>query len=269
MKQRIVFLVTLTVLIGVMFGCGIFSERYEKTETENHTISAAGKSSLNLDNVNGRIEINQSDDSSTIRIIARKEVTVPKKDLDKPFEEIKLTIDTSGSEIRIDSEYKTKTKVKFFNFGSNRSPRVDYEIFVPANFQLVLSNVNGDITSGRLSADMNIELVNGDVNIDNFTGLFESEITNGEISLEIDSTSGIDIETVNGSVDLSLGSSVSGNLKVETTNGKIIEENLPLNNVKREKKYLKADLGEGQKSSISISTVNGRITLKGKGKNWQ
>lgn len=269
MKNHIVFLFALAVFAGVVFGCGIFSEKYEKSETEELSISASGRKSLNLENVNGRIELNQSSDSGIVKIIARKEITVPKKDLDKPFDEIKLKIDSSGSEIRIDSEIRAKNRVRFFNFGSLKSPRIDYEIFVPPGLQIVVSNVNGDVTSGRLASDVKIELVNGDVNIDNYTGLFESEVTNGEVSVEVDSTTGIDIETVNGSVDLTFGETVSGNLKVETTNGKIFDENMSLSNVKREKKYLKAEFGNAPGPSISVSTVNGRITLKGKGKNWQ
>jgi hypothetical protein len=269
MKQRLVFLFALTLFAGLIFGCGIFAERYEKSETEELILNVIGKSGLVLENVSGRIELVQSQDSNFIRIVARKEVHVKKKDLDKPFDEIKLKIDTAGSGIRVESEMKGKTKVRFFSFSEHRGPKVDYTIYVPAGFQLDLNNVNGDISTERLSCNLNIELVNGDVNIDNFSGLFESEIANGEISLDIDSTTGIDIETVNGSVDLSFGENVSARLSVETKNGKIKDENLTLNNVKREKKQLKADIGNNPSTSVSVNTVNGRVTLKGKGKNWQ
>ena len=269
MKQRFVFLFALSLTAALVFGCGIFSERYEKTETEDRTISAIGKTKLVLENISGRIELNQSTDSGVIRIVARKEISVRKKDLDKPFDEIKIRIDTTGNEIRIEADINTKTKTKFFNFGSMKGPKVEYELYVPANLHLDISNVNGSVTAGSISGDLKIELVNGDVSIENFTGLFESEITNGEISMGVDSTTGIDIETINGSVDLTFGSNVSANLKVETTNGKIIDENLSMSNVKREKKNLKADIGTNPSTSVSVSTVNGRVTLKGKGKNWQ
>jgi DUF4097 and DUF4098 domain-containing protein YvlB len=269
MKQRFVFLFALSLTAALVFGCGIFSERYEKTETEDRTISAIGKTKLVLENISGKIELNQSTDSGIIRLVARKEISVRKKDLDKPFDEIKIRVDTTGSEIKIEADINTKTRTKFFNFGSMKGPKVDYELYIPAGFQLNLSNVNGDISSGLFDGNIKLELINGDVSIEHFTGLFESEITNGEISMGVDSTTGIDIETINGSVDLTFGENVSANLKVETTNGKIIDENLNLSDVKREKKNLKADLGNNPSSSVSISTVNGRITLKGKGKNWQ
>lgn len=81
----------------------------------------------------------------------------------------------------------------------------------------------------------------------------------------VDSTTGIDIETINGSVDLTFGSNVSANLKVETTNGKIIDENLYMSN-RNARENLKADIGTNPSTSVSVSTVNGRVTLKGKRK---
>jgi len=269
MKQRFVFLFAMTAFVTLIFGCGIFSERYEKMETEDRTIPINGKSKLILENISGRIELNQSSDSGTIRLVAKKEISVRNKDLDKPFDEIKIRIDTDGNEIKIEADINTKTRTKFFNFGSMKGPSVDYELYVPAGFQIELSNVNGDITGDNFNGDVRIELVNGDVSIRKFSGLFESEITNGEISMGIDSTTGVDIESINGSVDLTFGENVSAKLKVETTNGKILDENLSLSDIKREKKYLKADLGVNPSTSVSVSTVNGRITLKGKVKNFQ
>lgn len=269
MKHGIVYLLAFAVFAGLIFGCGIFSERFEKAETENITLYTGERRTLNLDNINGKIELNQSSDSGLIRIVARKEISVRKKDLDKPFDEITIKIDSTLDEIRIDSEINKRSGTKFFNIGNIKGPKVDYTIFIPANHRIRISNVNGDITAGSLNADLKIEIVNGNVDIENFSGLFESETTNGEVSLGVDSTTGIDIETVNGSVDLAFGENISASLKAETQNGKISDEGLDLKNVKREKKYLKADLGSGASTSISLSTINGRIALKGKNKNWQ
>ncbi len=269
MNSRIAFITAFLVLAGLTFGCGLFSERYEKNETEEFKISAAGKSRLVLDNINGRIELIASSDSENVKVIAVKEITVPKKDLNKPFEEIKLRIDTSGNDIRIDSDIKSKTKLRFFSFGTIKGPKVDYEIHIPSGLAVEISNVNGNISSNRLATDVSIELINGNITFRNYSGLFESEVTNGEVSLSVDSTSGIDIETVNGSVDIDFGKYVAGKLKAETTNGKIVDENLDLSNVTKEKKLLKGEFGTSPSTSISISTVNGRITLKGKGSNWQ
>ncbi|MBK6507199.1 MAG: hypothetical protein IPG02_16460 [Ignavibacteria bacterium] len=46
-----------------------------------------------------------------------------------------------------------------------KGPKVDYELYIPAGFQLDLSNVNGDVTAGSFDGDLRIELINGDVSI--------------------------------------------------------------------------------------------------------
>ncbi|MBK6507198.1 MAG: hypothetical protein IPG02_16455 [Ignavibacteria bacterium] len=110
MKQRFVFLFALSLTAALMFGCGIFSERYEKTETEDRTISAIGKTKLVLENISGKNRTESVNRQRRYQNRCPKKLSVRKKDLDKPFDEIKIRVDTTGSEIKIEADINTNKK---------------------------------------------------------------------------------------------------------------------------------------------------------------
>jgi DUF4097 and DUF4098 domain-containing protein YvlB len=71
----------------------------------------------------------------------------------------------------------------------------------------------------------------------------------------------IDIETVNGSVELRVAKTIDGDLRVKTVNGSI-KSDVPFSqtNVQSRRK-LQAQLGDGG-VSIDLQTVNGSVRLK-------
>lgn len=262
---------TISALLVLVFasvycgGCGIMSKKYTKSKTDTYSISAAGKKKFKLDNVTGSVTISHSADSGIIKVKASKEVRVKKKELDKPFDEITIRLDTTGSMISVNSDFDKKEDFGIFRFDMGKGPRVDYDISIPYGIELEIDNVNGNISCGSLSNDLKIDLVNGDVSLDNYTGLLECEITNGDFSAHVDSTRGMNLSTVNGSISLFLNNFMNANLRAETVNGRITEDNLQLTDIIKEKKMLKAKIGKGTPDvDIKIETVNGKIRLFGK-----
>lgn len=265
MRTRIVLLLIGIGILVSLNGCGSMGKRYLKSSSEQHQISTSGKKKVKIENITGNISIRRSNDSATVIVKASKEIKVKKKYLDKPFDEIDIRIDTSGNQISISTEYNKNRDDGIFRFNIGRDRRVDYEISIPVEMAIEIENINGDLSAKSLNNDLKVDLVNGDIDVEDHTGRLDCEITNGTFSGEIDSTRGIDISTINGSVTLNLNNFMSANVKAETVNGRIIEENLQFRLIDKEKKMFKGTLGAGDSNTdIKIETVNGKIKLVGR-----
>lgn len=258
-----------TLLILIVFGfmvtgfngCG-FSRKYLKTKTDNYTLNVEGKKRLKIDNINGNISISHSNDSGSVSLKTTREIKVKKKYLDAPFEEITVNIDTLDNYILLTTEIEKKGEDGIFNI--DREQRVDFEIKVPHNLSIEVENRNGTISLTNLDNDVMLDITNGEVSVDNYTGLLECETINGDFTGHIDSTRGINISTVNGSVSLYLNSTISARLRAESVSSKITENNLSVKDAIRDKGMLKGKIGTGDDNvDIKIETVNGRIKLYG------
>lgn len=264
MKAKILILISV-LIVSSFSGCSFLSKKYLKSGSEQHQISIAGKQKVILENVTGNIIINHSSDSGFMTVRATKEIKVKKKDLDKPFDEIRIVIDTLSSEIKINSEITDRRENSFFNINVGRNSKTDYEITIPSDIEIEIENVNGEVTTNKLNNDIKIDVVNGDVSLDKFSGKLECNIVNGTFSADIDSTKGMDISTINGSVKLTLSNFLNARIKAETTNGRITDENLRFSDIEKEKKVFKGKLGTGDdKADIRIETLNGKIKLIGR-----
>jgi len=262
MKAKIIVIIVCSIAIGIN-GCGLLSKKYTKTETSNFRIYAGNKKRISLENINGNVMISQISDSNTLTIKAFKEIKVKKKYLETPFDEIVVELDTNSEIISVKTEINQKGSDAIFNF--DRKQRVDYEIYLPSNIEIEIDNVNGLVTTSGLSNNLTISQINGDVDVSNFTGKLECEITNGSFSGKIDSTNGININTINGNVTLFLNNYMNANIRAESVNSRITDENLQFRDLMKEKKLLRGKLGNiNTDVDIKIETINGKIKLYGR-----
>ncbi|MEO8211208.1 MAG: hypothetical protein ABI840_11675 [bacterium] len=262
MKAKI-FLTAIFLVAFVLNGCGLLSKKYTKTETSGYKISTGNKKKITLENINGNVMISPINDSNTLTIKAFKEIKVKKKYLETPFDEIEVEIDTNSEVISVRTEIRQKGSDGIFNFGRNQ--RVDYEIYVPANIEIEIDNVNGNITSNGANNILKVTLVNGDVELNNFTGRVDCEITNGSFSGRIDSTNGIYINTINGGITLYLNNYMNANINAESVNSRITDENLQIRDVMKDKKQLRGKLGKiNTDVNIKVETIYGKIWLYGR-----
>lgn len=264
MKNKLLVIILGLTLLSVS-SCGLLSKKYTKTKTDEFRLNAAGKKKLKLDNVSGTITISHSNDSGELTVKAFKEIKVKKKYLETPFDEIEIKIDSSDNFINIETQIGKKGEDDIFKFNIDRDQRVDYEIQVPSGMDIEVENVIGNIVANSLDNDLKIDVISGEVSIEDYTGLLECEITNGDFTGHIDSTRGININTINGSVTLFLNNYINANIKAESSNGKIQEDNLQFRDLIKEKGLFKAKLGKGDSNvGIKVETVNGRIRLYGR-----
>ena len=258
MKSKyIITLIIAAIIASGLSGCSLLRKRVEKTEKVEYKLSASNKTRLLLECPNGDIKITKSDDSlHYVEIEAEKSMDVKQDEMDKLIENITIDIDTSGSEIKIDTEIRN-TKGWF---KKTKSGRVDYNIKVPAGINISIDNVNGDITIVRIDNDIRIETVNSSINLNKCSGKIIIDGVNGGVHANFDSTKGMNIELVNGIVKLGGLKDISADVDASTVNGKIKFNNLQFENLMSEKKSLNGTLGKGG-HDIKISTTNGNITF--------
>jgi len=262
MKSKTFLVVIFIVTLGLN-GCGLLSKKYTKTETTNYKLYSRNKKKVTLENINGNVMISQTSDSNSLTIKAFKEIKVKKKYLETPFDEIEVELDTTSEIISVKTEINKKGSDSFFKFG--REQRVDYEVYLPANIEIEIDNVNGNVVLNGSNNNLTISLINGDIDVNNFTGKLGCEITNGSFSGKIDSTSGIDINTINGSITLFLNNYMNANIRAESINSRITDENLQFRDLMKEKKLLRGKLGNVNTDiDINVETKNGKIKLYGR-----
>lgn len=135
-----------------------------------------------------------------------------------------------------------------------------------ADGDIYASTVSGDVTIFRVGGEVKAEAVSGDVIVDE--GSFSRarlETVTGEITFHAELQDGgkLDIDSVNGDVDVEFSGAVSGKFTIETFNGNI--RNCFGPKAARTSKYapgLELDFEEGNGDGrTKISTLNGDISI--------
>jgi DUF4097 and DUF4098 domain-containing protein YvlB len=261
LKKSAVLIFLAGILFISVFGCSLFTKRYEKKEVTEYKINTIGKKSLSIDNVNGTIRISKNTTDNLLKVKAEIIAYVSKKELNEPVESMKLKIDTTGSDISFNSEYYKEKK--FFHFDIGRTDKIDYEIVIPSNLDISIDNTNGKIYIDDIDNSVKLNIVNGDIKLTNTTGNINVDVTNGKVNGDLDSSKGLNIKTVNGSITLNLGNLFSGNFKAECLNGKVVVKDLEFKKYEESKKTFEGRLGKSD-VDVRLETVNGKIYLNKK-----
>lgn len=258
-RQNKFLFIILCILTVYMTGCGSF-RKYTKTETEKFTINAVNKKFLTLDNITGDITITKSTDS-TVKITAVKEVQVRKKDLDKPFTEVMVELDTLTDNIRINYDTKDYDDGPFSKM---RRPEINYTITVPSFIDVKIDNIHGTVILNNIDNDINVELVTGELNLEHVSGNIRADLVNVDVTGSVDSTKGMIFDIINGDIQLTLGPNVNAKLWVDWVNGKFESDGLSFMNADKDKESFRGTLGSGL-YDIKIDITNGKIRLFGNG----
>lgn len=254
--------IIITAVIGLILfsftGCSLLRKRVEKKETVKYTLNGNTKTSIHVENTNGRINIsNTNDTTGIITIEAEKIAEVKVDEQDKPIENINIKLDSSGNEINIETDVNQSRGM----FHKGQTPMVNYDIKVPANMKVSAENVNGTITITRITADVTAETVNGTISVFSCPGQINLSGINGTIICNVDSvTAGIKVEVVNGSVKIGGLKNINADVNASTVHGKVKFANLTFTNLNSDKRNLSGTLGNGG-NSIRVESTNGSITF--------
>jgi len=225
---------------------------------------------LEIDNINGPIDVTPATGRTA-------EVTVTKVVKEGDGALVKAIMEQDGGGMRVCTIYLTSDRERNSCNGNNndhggdrnsrgRNNRLDvemrYSVKVPAGALLTVENVNGNISITGADVESKIATVNGDIKFDGM-GASSLETVNGKIvgSFSRASWEGtMDVQTVNGSVELTFPAGLNANVSGELVSGSITSD-FPITVEKGfGPKSFSGRIGTGGRR-LKIETVNGAIRL--------
>jgi hypothetical protein len=147
----------------------------------------------------------------------------------------------------------------------NRKVEVQFHLTIPRGAVLdEIETVNGSVTVADFTNYTKISAVNGDVRASNLRGTANLSTVNGEVFADFDrleTGSRISLNTVNGSVSLTIPSDSSATVKADSVNGNITNDfGLPVRKGQYVGRDLYGRLGAGD-VHVRLNSVNGKLAI--------
>ena len=141
---------------------------------------------------------------------------------------------------------------------------VSFEISVPRNAMLTLNTNNGGISIDDFRGSAKFHAKNGGLVLTNVGGDLRGETTNGGVTVEVGGDhwdgAGLDVETRNGGIRLTLPKGFSAELEAGTTHGGISID-FPITVQGRIGRHLETTLGAGG-PKLRAMTTNGGVSIR-------
>jgi hypothetical protein len=140
---------------------------------------------------------------------------------------------------------------------------VSYELSVPGQMNLSLKTVNGGVAVRGVEGRIEFTTTNGGVKLANVNGDVRGRTTNGGVDIELEGAmwqgEGLDVQTSNGGVRISVPENYSAKLEASTVNGGL-NSDFPVVMQGRRPRELEATLGGGG-APIRVRTSNGGVKI--------
>lgn len=147
--------------------------------------------------------------------------------------------------------------------GPEENWSVSYEIRAPRNSNLTLKAHNGGISIKGVDGSMDFVTVNGGVNVSDAAGDVRGRTTNGGINVSLVGAgwkgTGLDLQTQNGGVNLTIPADFAANVEAGTVNGGFSSD-IPALNVTTED--TKGDYGRQRAKKINTSLNGGGAPVR-------
>lgn len=260
MKRSILILWTVFLMLLPLTLLG-----YELEEKVEKTFTTDQISKLNLENINGDINI-RGEDTENIHIKAFKYLRASgKKDAEHAIKDLKVNFRIDDGVLYIDVERPESWGWGILNwlFGGIKDSQVYFEITIPENLDLKLSTVNGDLELRNIKGELKAHTVNGNIKAYGVEYNADLKTVNGRLRVIVDDNRGekINVKTVNGRIEIMINPEVGFTLNAKTVNGSIRSDF----NEQNEKKSVvgeKATIEYGDgRLQIQAKTVNGSISI--------
>ncbi len=216
----------------------------------DRTLPLRAGGTFTLANVNGMVQI-EGWDREEVQIHAVKTALHDPQDL----KQVLIMVQSDGQRTAINTIYPQ---------GNGVAVTVDYQIRMPERVILDgVETVNGDVKVARITGAGELASVNGSVEVLDSEGRFSAKTTNGDVRMELKELpkgGPMQLETVNGSVILSLPGDAGAELNVVSRNGDF-HSDFPLSSLGAyNPSVFRGRMGNGG-GEILLTTVNGAIRL--------
>lgn len=165
-----------------------------------------------------------------------------------------VRIDTGGGRIRPDGP----------NTNRDENWSVSFEVSVPRTAMLTLNTNNGGISIEEFRGVAKFHARNGGLTLNNVGGDLRGETTNGGVTVDVTGDhwdgAGLDVETRNGGIRMTLPKGFSAQLEAGTTHGGISVD-FPVTVQGQLRGHLETTLGSGGPKLRAITT-NGGVTIR-------
>jgi DUF4097 and DUF4098 domain-containing protein YvlB len=166
-----------------------------------------------------------------------------------------VRVDTAGGRVRAEGPDTANR---------DESWSVSFEISVPRNAMLTLNTNNGGISIDDFRGSAKFHAKNGGLVLTNVGGDLRGETTNGGVTVEVGGDhwdgAGLDVETRNGGIRLTLPKGFSAELEAGTTHGGISID-FPITVQGRIGRHLETTLGAGG-PKLRAMTTNGGVSIR-------
>jgi DUF4097 and DUF4098 domain-containing protein YvlB len=152
------------------------------------------------------------------------------------------------------------------NLGRRESWHVSYRLTVPNRSSLSLRSTNGGISLTDVDGDVDFRTVNGGVSLTRMAGKVRGRTSNGGVDVELEGSTwngeGLEVETENGGVEMSIPANYSARLETGTVNGRM-NIDFPVTVQGRIGRNVETQLGSGG-PLIKVRTSNGGVNIRRK-----
>lgn len=218
---------------------------------------ATGFSEFRLEGINGNIDLIAQSGTEELTVGGFRRVRSSSlADAQEQLERLQVVVTGEGDAIVIRTEQPSDTEGRTFE--------VEYNLIVPERLAGIIINVNGNILIDAMDDDVEVITVNGNITLQDHFGSADVTTTNGNLDATVTISLGgvIDMNAVNGSIELDIPAATSATFAARLANGDITTSGLSLDNAQSTPISLTGVLGGGD-GEIDIVTVNGNITARG------
>jgi DUF4097 and DUF4098 domain-containing protein YvlB len=231
---------------------GALTEEFHQT----YALNADGR--VELDNINGAVHIS-SWDRNEVKVDAVKYA-----DTKERLDEAKIEIESAKDVLSIRTKYPEHDHT--WNWGSRNNPAgVEYTLTVPRTARLdEIKLINGSLDVTGVSGEVRASCINGRLEAHDLAGRAKLETINGHLEARFTALAGnsVELNSVNGSVELTIPSDSKAELEASTVSGGIDNDfGLHVNRHQFVGRDLRGELGSGG-TRIKLENVNGRIEIR-------
>jgi len=259
---RIARLAVVAAAALTLAGCDLMMTDFSAQATEEwsktYTLAAGGR--VEVENVNGRIEVRPSD-GDQVEVRAEKIGKGATDDAAKrALARITIEERTGDDLVRISTKIEGSGG---FNMGGTE---VKYYVRVPAGVSVKVDTTNGTVVADDLTSGLSAETVNGAIKGRGLAGEVSATTINGGVDIEMVGLAdgGVSIETTNGGIDLTLPRDAAATVSARLANGRINTSDLALETTGEQNRRRLDGTMNGGGPRVRLETTNGGISIKGR-----
>ncbi|HEX6163150.1 MAG TPA: hypothetical protein VFZ31_07285 [Vicinamibacterales bacterium] len=247
------------------FSMDIATGKAEDTWSRTYKVSEKGR--FELINVNGRITAEPADGAEVV--VEGKRTVKARSDEGAKEMLAQLEIREEVGETTVRVESRSPRNRGFSNY------QIEWTIKVPKGVVLDLRTGNGGVRLNGLSNEIHARTTNGGVRGASITAtVVEASAVNGGVEFEfaapLDSGASIEMETVNGGVEVALPAESKVTIDARCVNGGVNVENLDIARDEQQSEFDKRRRLNGTMNGgggkVNLSTTNGGVRLSRAGK---